>query len=57
LMLLKQGPALLAPDGLMALEIDDDHAALLRAAAPGARFERDLAGRTRYVFLGKEPAP
>jgi len=53
-MLLARGPELLAPGGLLALEIDHSHADALRYRAPGARVERDLAGRDRYLFLARE---
>ncbi len=50
-MLLEQGTALLAPGGLLALEIDASHGERLRAAVPAARVEPDLAGLPRYLFL------
>lgn len=53
-MLLDRGPDLLAPGGLLALEIDHSHAGALRRIAPGACVERDLAGRDRYLFLARE---
>lgn len=53
-MLLDRGPTLLAPGGLLALEVDHSHAAALRRRVPGARLERDLAGRNRYLFILRE---
>jgi release factor glutamine methyltransferase len=50
-MLVTHGPALLAPGGLLAIEIDATHEAVVRKLAPGAEIERDLAGRIRYAFL------
>jgi len=52
-MLLEQGPALLRPGGLLALEIDHTHAGLVSRRAPGAVIERDLSGNIRYAFLTK----
>jgi release factor glutamine methyltransferase len=52
-MLLTRGPALLRPGGLLAIEIDATHEAIVRKLAPGAEIERDLAGRIRYAFLKK----
>jgi release factor glutamine methyltransferase len=52
-MLVTRGPALLKPGGLLAVEIDDTHEAIVRRLAPRAEIERDLAGRIRYVFLRK----
>lgn len=53
-MLLEQGPALLRPGGLLALEIDETHADRLLELAPGSRVECDLAGRPRFLFLPRE---
>jgi release factor glutamine methyltransferase len=50
-MLLQDGPRLLKPGGLLAVEIDWSHGRLARRLAARAEIERDLAGRTRYVFL------
>ncbi len=50
-MLLTHGPDLLKPGGLLAMEIDATHEAVVRRLAPNAEVERDLAGRIRYVFL------
>jgi release factor glutamine methyltransferase len=50
-MLLTQGVNLLRPGGLLAVEIDATHEAFVRKLAPGAKIERDLAGRIRYAFL------
>jgi release factor glutamine methyltransferase len=50
-MLLTQGLGLLRPGGLLAIEIDATHEAVVRRQAPDAGIERDLAGRTRYAFL------
>ncbi len=50
-MLLSQGPALLKPQGVLAIEIDHTHGRYVRNLAPTAEIEPDLAGRTRYVFL------
>ncbi|HTW92291.1 MAG TPA: peptide chain release factor N(5)-glutamine methyltransferase [bacterium] len=52
-MLLKHGPVLLKPGGLLAIEIDATHEAVVRALAPTAEVERDDAGRIRYAFLTK----
>jgi release factor glutamine methyltransferase len=48
-MLLRAGPELLRPGGLLALEIDHTHGPLARRS--GAAVERDPAGRIRYAFL------
>jgi len=50
-MLLTHGPGLLKPGGLLAIEIDSTHRAVVRRLAPAAEVERDLAGRVRYAFL------
>jgi len=50
-MLLTHGPGLLRRGGLLAVEIDATHEALVRRLAPDAEVERDLAGRIRYAFL------
>jgi release factor glutamine methyltransferase len=50
-MLVTRAPAMLRPGGLLAMEIDATHGTLVRRLAPDAEVERDLAGRTRYVFL------
>jgi release factor glutamine methyltransferase len=50
-MLLTQGVDLLRRGGLLAVEIDATHEAVVRKLAPGAEIERDLAGRIRYAFL------
>jgi len=50
-MLLAHGPGLLKPGGLIAIEIDSTHAAVVRKLAPAAEIERDFAGRVRYAFL------
>jgi release factor glutamine methyltransferase len=50
-MLLARGPGLLKPGGLLAIEIDSTHEAVVRKLAPVAEIERDLAGRIRYAFL------
>jgi release factor glutamine methyltransferase len=52
-MLLTQGPSLLRPGGLLALEIDATHERVVRCLSPRAQVERDLAGRIRYAFLTK----
>jgi len=52
-MLLAQGPELLRPGGMLAIEIDATHGAVVRRLAPCAEIERDLADRTRYAFLCK----
>lgn len=54
-MLVKEGPALVRDNGLVAIEVDSTHARALRRMAPAARVERDLSGRTRYAFLEKLP--
>ena len=53
-MLLDRVPALLAPGGLLAVEIDHTHAAMLKRRLPGAHIERDLAGRDRYLFFAAD---
>ncbi len=53
-MLLDHGPALLAPGGLLALEVDSTHGRFLRRSSPAVEIERDLAGRVRYGFLQLE---
>ena len=50
-MLLTHGPGLLRSGGLLAVEIDATHEAVVRRLAPDAGIERDLAGRIRYAFL------
>jgi len=50
-MLLTQGLSLLRPGGLLAVEIDGAHEAIVRKLAPDAGIECDLAGRIRYAFL------
>ena len=50
-MLLEQGPRMVRPGGLLALEIDWSQGRTVRRLAPGASVERDLFGRTRYAFL------
>ncbi len=50
-MLLALGPGLLRPGGLLAIEIDSTHEAVVRKLAPAAEIERDFAGRVRYAFL------
>jgi len=50
-MLLTQGLGLVRPGGLLAIEIDATHEAVVRKLAPDAEIERDLAGRIRYAFL------
>lgn len=50
-MLLTLGPDLLRPGGLLAVEIDATHEAVVRRLAPVAEIERDLAGRIRYAFM------
>jgi release factor glutamine methyltransferase len=52
-MLLALGPGLLKPGGLLAIEIDSTHEAVVRKLAPAGEIERDLAGRIRYAFLTK----
>jgi release factor glutamine methyltransferase len=52
-MLLAQGPELLKSGGLLAIEIDSTHEAVVRRLAPGASIELDLSGRARYAFLLK----
>ena len=56
-MLIEEGPPLLAPGGLMALEIDAGHADRLKTLLPDAVIEPDLAGRPRYLFHtpGRKP--
>lgn len=54
-MLLEEGPRLLRPDGLLAVEVDSTHHRFIRGIAPAAEIERDLAGRTRYAFLRRTP--
>lgn len=50
-MLLSSGPDLLRPGGLLAVEIDATHEAVVRRLAPDADIEHDLAGRVRYAFM------
>lgn len=52
-MLLEQGPRMVRPGGLLALEIDWSQGRAVRRLAPEAVVERDLSGRTRYAFLGR----
>lgn len=41
----------LAPNGLLALEIDPRQEELIRAVAPNAEFEKDNQGLIRYAFI------
>ena len=50
-MLLEQGPRMVRPGGLLALEIDWSQGRAVRRLAPRAVVERDLFGRTRYAFI------
>jgi release factor glutamine methyltransferase len=50
-MVLARGPDLLKCGGLLAMEIDSTHEAVVRRLAPDVEIERDLAGRIRYAFL------
>lgn len=50
-MLLEQGPPMLRPGGVLALEIDWSQGRTVRRLAPGAKVERDLFDRTRYAFI------
>lgn len=50
-MLLKHGPRLLKPRGLLAMEIDWSHGRFVRRLARSAEIEKDLSGRIRYAFL------
>jgi release factor glutamine methyltransferase len=50
-MLLTSGPELLRPGGLLAVEIDATHGAVVRRLAPDAEIEHDLAGKIRYAFV------
>lgn len=50
-MLLREGTAFLAPDGLMALEIDSTQGEFVKELVPGAEIERDLSGQVRYAFI------
>ncbi len=52
-MLLDKGRELLAPGGLLALEIDETQADLLRERAESAVIEKDLAGKPRYLFVNR----
>ncbi len=52
-MLLTFGPDLLKPGGLLAVEIDATHDAVVRRLAPDVEIEHDLAGKTRYAFVTK----
>lgn len=59
--LIEEGQAFLAPDGIMAFEIDDEATVLLRAFldrnhVEPYEFRRDLSGRDRYLFIGVEDA-
>lgn len=53
-MLLNQGREMLAPGGLLALEIDSTASRYLSRLVPEAALERDLTGRIRYLFLRQE---
>ncbi len=50
-MLLTSGPDLLRPGGLLAVEIDATHEAVVRWLAPDAEIEHDLPGKIRYAFM------
>jgi release factor glutamine methyltransferase len=50
-MLLTLGPDLLKPGGLLAVEIDSTHEAVVRRLVPNAEVEHDLAGKVRYAFV------
>ena len=49
-MIARQGPRLLEPGGLLALELDPEQTETMVQAIPGASIESDLAGRRRYLF-------
>lgn len=53
-MLLREGPSLLAPNGLMALEIDSTQGEFVKGLIPSAEIERDLYGNVRYAFIKKQ---
>jgi len=49
-MILEKGPGMLAPGGLLAMEIDSTHPRRLKEYGP-LEIEKDLAGRPRYLFM------
>jgi len=53
-MLITKGLGQLAPGGVLALEIDHTQGAFVRRLLPGAKVERDLFRKVRYVFYRKE---
>lgn len=57
LMIAKQGPRLLEPWGLLALELDPEQTRAMVHAVPGASIESDLAGRRRCLFARGNWAP
>lgn len=49
--IIEQAPNYLAPNGLLALEIDPRQADLILAISPVAQFEKDNQGLIRYAFI------
>jgi len=49
--IIEQAPNYLAPNGLLALEIDSRQAELILAISPVAQFEKDNQGLIRYAFI------
>ncbi len=52
-MILRSGLRLLAPYGLLALEIDSAQGEFIKKLIPDAKIESDLNGRVRYAFVKK----
>ncbi len=53
-MLITEGVELLAPGGVLALEIDHTQGEYVQGLLPAAEVEQDLWGKMRYVFYRKE---
>lgn len=53
-MLITEGVELLAPEGVLALEIDQTQGEYVQGLLPEAEVEYDLGGKVRYVFYHKE---
>ncbi len=49
--IIEQAPNYLAPNGLLALELDPRQAEFILAISPAAQFEKDNQGMTRYAFI------
>lgn len=52
-MLLTEGPRVLSPEGVLAVEIDYTQGDFVRLLLSGAEIEHDFSGQVRYVFYRK----